>query len=151
VAPTAAADSAYVLDFEQIAHVDENGVTCHGPVGSATPLAESGNGEHKERLQWWLSSLVPDYGWESSETEARFVVVAEGDRGELALPTSRPVQIDGCGCGMFEAVEVDAAGYIDHVIVRTDEVSGATARMKPLAKRSRESILETAHGSLRLA
>lgn len=149
--PSRAAHECYELELDQIASADAESIRSDAPAEQAVKLLSTTCGEEDVRMSHWLNSLVPDTGWESSDLSARFVTFSEPDRGEFTLPGSHEVGIDSCGAGFFESIDVDARGYIESVTVRVDEKTGATVPMKPVMKRSRESLVDSAHSSLRLA
>lgn len=149
--PSTAEHECYELELERISSADTESIRTDTPADRAVKLLSTTCGEEDVRMSHWLNSLVPDTGWESSDLSARFVTFSEPDRGEFTLPGSREVGIDSCGAGIFESIDVDARGYIESVTVRVDENTGATVPMKPVMKRSRDSLVESAHSSLRSA
>ena len=139
------------IELKRISASDENSIRCGEPASRAITSLPVSCGEEDVRMTHWLNSLVPDTGWETADLSARYVTFSERDRGEFTLVGSRDVGIESCGHGVLESIEVDAQGYIDSVLVRVDERTGATVPMKPVMKRSRESIVETARAGLRSA
>lgn len=142
--------SCRVLDFEHIEEADSEGVVARAALHGTAELKEITCSEEQERMRYWLSSLVPNARDEEAPVSARFTVVSERERGDFTLAADKRVSLDGCGCGSLTEAEVDAQGYVDHVVVRIDEQTGATAAMRPVPKQSRERVLERGH-SLQLA
>ena len=145
-----ARDWCYHLAFEQIAHTGPEAIHAYAPFAGLESFNDAGCAAELERMRYWLTTLVPEKGRDEDGGSAQFVVFANGERGEFTLAASGAVDLNRYGCGALQGVDVDARGYIDHVVIEVDETTGATAQLRPLAKRSPEEVVERAHTGVKL-
>lgn len=110
-----------------------------------SPFDEEECAVERSRMRHWLESLVDNLDVNGEDLERRFAVIETSDDGEFPLSTENSVAIDGCGCGRIAHIEVDASGYIETLVIRTDETAPEVRSMRPLPKRTREQVIQHAH------
>jgi len=150
------AGRCYYLAFEQIAGADEDGIQAFPPFDGREGFETVPCTAETQVMEQWLKSLVPDDPARDGTDGTGFLLMDETSREAaqealFTVPGDAGLDLNVCGCGHLEAVEVDAQGYIDHVSVQVDVATAATVQLKPLPKRHRNELIDRAHAAMHLA
>ncbi|MFW5642512.1 MAG: hypothetical protein ACOCYQ_00665 [Alkalispirochaeta sp.] len=133
------------LPFEAVQGHDGRHLYTDLTLDRIRPFDEEECAVERARMRHWLDSMVEDPGIDGEDLERRFAVIETDDDGEFPLSTENAIAIDGCGRGRIAHIEVDASGYIEMVVIRTDRSSTDVRAMRPLPKRTRDEVLRHAH------
>jgi len=130
----------YGMLFQQITEESGGRLQTNTPAARLPRITSFDDERERALLRRWVETLVENRSAEGEDPSKRFVVYDAADPKEFVLSGEKSVEIDGCGCGAIDFVDVDDQGFIRQVSLRVSRVVSEQKLFTPMKKQTREEI-----------